>query len=694
MKAKFNKTTHALLLCSTFAGAAFAADKVSLDTDSSERFIVTLKADSLNIELPVTADTHQLREFKHNQLQSVATSVGVKTIHVLPSTNSVAVELTQAERNALLQRADVQSVEVDPKRYLLAESTPYGIGMVQANQLSDNLTGNRKVCIMDTGYQLGHPDLPSNGITGDDGYGSNNTGNWYNDGNGHGTHVAGTIAAIGGNGQGVVGVNPSNQLGLHIVKVFNDQGNWAYGSDLIRAIEQCQQAGANVTSMSLGGSGQSSAERQAFANSYAQGMLHIAAAGNDGNSSMSYPASYDAVVSVAAVNSSESKASFSQYNSQVEIAAPGVSVNSTWINSGYKSISGTSMATPHVSGVAALVWSHFPNCSNQQIRDALNATAKDKGATGRDTSYGYGIVQAKAAYDYLAGSSCGGGSGDAKPVANFAVQVSGKTAQFSDSSSDDKGITSYAWQFGDGASSTTQNPSHTYSVAGDYTVSLTVTDTKGQTNSKTQRITISDDSTGGCNGLANWSAATAYKVGDKVAYQSNQYEATWWSTGAQPDVYTNVWKRTGACSGGGGENQAPVANFSFNATGLDVSFAQAASDDKGVVSYAWDFGDNTSSSAANPSHSYAQAGTYSVSLTVADSEGLTNTKTQSITVSSDTGGNGCNGVVAWTASAIFLAGKQASYNGRLYTAQWWTQGANPEENSGPWDVWQDAGACK
>ncbi|WP_105172524.1 S8 family serine peptidase [Pseudoalteromonas sp. T1lg24] len=692
MKAKFNKTTQALLLCSTFAGTALAADKVSLDTDSSERFIVTLKSDSLKMGLPVTADAQQQQAFKLNKLQSLASSVTSQAIHVLPSTNSVALKLTQAEREQLLNRSDVQSVEVDPKRYLLAESTPYGIGMVQADQLSDNLTGNRKVCIMDTGYQLGHPDLPSNGITGNDGYGSNDTGNWYNDGNGHGTHVAGTIAAIGGNGQGVVGVNPSNQLGLHIVKVFNDQGRWAYGSDLIRAIEQCQQAGANVTSMSLGGSGQSSAERQAFANSYAQGMLHIAAAGNDGNSSMSYPASYDAVVSVAAVNSGESKASFSQYNSQVEIAAPGVSVNSTWINSGYKSISGTSMATPHVSGVAALVWSHFPNCSNQQIRDALNTTAKDKGAAGRDTSFGHGIVQAKAAYDYLASSSCGGGTGDAKPVANFAVQVSGNTAQFSDSSTDDKGITSYAWEFGDGATSSSQNPSHTYSTFGDYTVSLTVTDTKGQTNRKSSIVTISDGSSGGCNGLANWSASKAYKVGDKVAYQSNQYEATWWSTGAQPDVYTNVWKNTGKCSGDGNANQAPVSNFTFSATGLTVAFSQTATDDKGVVSYTWDFGDGTTSNATNPSHSYAQAGSYTVSLTVADSEGLSHSKSQSVVVSSDTGA-GCNGVVAWSAGTVFLTGEQASYNGRLYSAKWWTQGANPEQNSGPWDVWQDEGAC-
>jgi PKD repeat protein len=302
--------------------------------------------------------------------------------------------------------------------------------------------------------------------------------------------------------------------------------------------------------MSLGGSGQSAAERQAFANSYAQGMLHIAAAGNGGNSSMSYPASYDAVVSVAAVDSRENKASFSQYNSQVEIAAPGVGVNSTWNNNGYKSISGTSMATPHVSGVAALVWSHFPNCTNQQVRDALNATAKDKGTAGRDTSYGYGIVQAKAAYDYLAGGQCGVG-GDAKPVASFSVTVNGKTIQLKDGSFDDKGVSAYAWEFGDGATSSSQNPSHTYAAAGDYTVKLTVTDTIGQTASKSQVVKVTDGNTGGCNGVAAWSASKVYVAKNQVSLNGNLYEAKWWNQGQNPEQFSgrwDVWANKGACN--------------------------------------------------------------------------------------------------------------------------------------------------
>ena len=697
MKARLNKTTQALIFCGTLVPTVYASGSLTEvlgeSLNQEQRYIVTLKEDNKAVSLPFRVSPQQAQQLQFNRLQSVADDVAAETVQVLPSINAVSVKLSSQQKADLASRPDVASIEIDPKRHLLAESTPYGIRMVQANQLSDNMSGNRKVCIMDTGYTLSHPDLPSTGITGNDGHGSNNTGNWYQDGNGHGTHVAGTIAAIGGNGQGVVGVNPSGQLGLHIVKVFNDSGRWAYGSDLIKAIEQCQQAGANITSMSLGGSGQSAAERQAFSNSYSQGMLHIAAAGNDGNSSMSYPASYSSVVSVAAVDSSENKASFSQYNSQVEIAAPGVNVNSTWNDNGYNSISGTSMATPHVSGVAALVWSYFPSCSNQQIRDALNATAKDKGSRGRDTSYGYGIVQAKAAYDYLANSDCGGPD-DKKPIASFTANISGKSVQFVNSSSDDKGIVRYDWQFGDGGSSSLESPSYTYSSEGRYTVQLTVTDTIGQTAVRSQVVEIKGGGTGVCNGVEAWSASKSYRSGNKVSYNGYEYEATWWSTGAQPDVFTNVWKKLGKCSGsGGGDNQAPVSAFSFDSNGLSVSFTQQASDDKAVTGYQWSFGDGATSTSPNPSHTYAQAGSYSVSLRVSDAEGLTNQVSKTVRVSSDPIG-GCNGVPPWTAGAVFLADAQASLNGRLYQAKWWNQGQTPEQYSGPWDVWTDKGLCQ
>ncbi|WDE13686.1 S8 family serine peptidase [Thalassomonas haliotis] len=369
----------------------------------NERYVVTFKN---------TATIMSGGKMSAAGAQSLMQSYGAKTIRTLDRINGVAIEMKQSDVANLLNNDQIEMVEVDQPRYILdnprvlAESTPYGITMVQADQVSDAATGNQKVCIVDTGYNMGHEDLMSSGITGDDNDGNgNDTGNWNNDGHGHGSHVAGTISALGGNNTGVVGVNPSGQLGLHIVKVFNDAGNWAYGSDLIAAISQCEAAGASVISMSLGGGASMNSEANAFSSALNNGVLSIAAAGNDGNSTMSYPASYDSVMSVAAVDSSENKASFSQYNSQVEIAAPGVSVNST-IPGGYASWSGTSMATPHVSGVAALVWSHHPSCTAAQMRNALNMTAKDKGASGRDTSYGYGIVQAKAAVDAITAEGC------------------------------------------------------------------------------------------------------------------------------------------------------------------------------------------------------------------------------------------------------------------------------------------------
>ncbi len=195
--------------------------------------------------------------------------------------------------------------------------------MVQANQLSDASTVNLKVCVVDTGYILSYSDLPNSGVTGN---GNSQSSSLSSDGHGHGTHVAGTIAAIGGNGQGVVGVNRSSKLGLHIVKVFNDLSQWVYGSDLVLAIQQCQAMDSTVISMSLGGGSSSTAEQSAFDSAYASGILNVATADHDGNGTLSYPASYNSVMSVAAVNSGGSSASFLQYNSQVAIAAPGVGI--------------------------------------------------------------------------------------------------------------------------------------------------------------------------------------------------------------------------------------------------------------------------------------------------------------------------------------------------------------------------------
>lgn len=342
-------------------------------------------------------------EFSELGASTILRQALVSEARHVPEFNFSVATLNLQQISELNDSGAVEYIEVDSKRYLYAESTPYGISMVQAPLVSDAYTSNTKVCIIDTGYNYGHPDLPSSGVTG---YAFSGHGSWSTDGNGHGTHVAGTIAAIGRNNIGVVGVNPSAKVGLHIVKIFNDAGNWTTASNLVTAIQSCKNAGAKVVNMSLGGGGSNATEQNALTNFYQGGMLLVAAAGNAGNSSLSYPASYSAVVSVAAVDSNRNRANYSQYNSQVEIAAPGSSVYSTYKNNSYATLSGTSMATPHVAGVAALVWSYYPRCTPARIRTALTATAQDRGTAGRDIYYGFGIVRAQNALSYLQTNGC------------------------------------------------------------------------------------------------------------------------------------------------------------------------------------------------------------------------------------------------------------------------------------------------
>ncbi len=340
---------------------------------------------------------------------------------------AVAAELTEKQKKRLEKNPNIEYVEVDQKRRFMAQDVPYGIGQVQADLVDDSVAaasaGGKKICVIDSGLELPHEDMGTRGGT-INGTNDSGTGNWHDNGGPHGTHVAGTIAALD-NGLGVRGVIGSNP-NLHIVKVFNSSG-WGYSSSLVSAIETCANNGADVVNMSLGGGGSSQTEANAMQDLYNQGVLLVAAAGNDGSSysetdPMSYPASYNAVVSVAAVDSSKNLASFSQKNSQVEIAGPGVNVLSTYPEGtgqqgNYGTMSGTSMASPHVAGVAALVWSHHPTCTAQEIRSVLNTTAQDLGAAGRDVKFGYGLAQTKDAVDYIDANGCdsSGGGGDPEP---------------------------------------------------------------------------------------------------------------------------------------------------------------------------------------------------------------------------------------------------------------------------------------
>lgn len=461
--------------------------------------------------------------------------------HEVFGMNAMAIEVPAVALKGLANNPNVEYVEEDVIRkpfaltapstgtpYTSGQLVPYGIPMVQADQLSDVNAGNRRVCIIDSGIDRAHEDLAGQAanMTGVNDAG---TGNWFTDENHHGTHVAGTIAALNNSGTGVVGVNANGKLKLHIVKVFGAAG-WAYSSTLASAANQCGTYGANVISMSLGGGRSSRTEKNAFDALQNKGVLSIAAAGNDGNTVISYPAGYTSVMMVGALDENKAWATFSQYNTKVEISAPGVGVLSTVpMNSGtaptlavggvsyeagsmdgspvsvataplayfgngetsvagsmsgkvclisrgvidfatkvtnckssggvaavvynnvagafggtmgttvttipsvtatdvdgaamknqlgqsatvgvkansYAYFDGTSMATPHVSAVAALVWSYYPTCTGLQIRNSLTKSAMDLGPVGRDTKFGFGLVQAKAAKDRIASLGCG-----------------------------------------------------------------------------------------------------------------------------------------------------------------------------------------------------------------------------------------------------------------------------------------------
>ena len=227
--------------------------------------------------------------------------------------------------NSLESSTFATTAEPDPKRWPLAENTPWGYSAVQSAQVSDAGAGNMTVCVIDSGYDINNPDLPGSARA--SGTNDSGTGNWYQAGGSHGTHVAGTIAAVGDNNQGIKGVIPDN-VNLHIIKVFSASG-WTYSSTLTSAISDCQAAGAKVVNMSLGGPSSSTSEANAMQNFENNGILLVAAAGNDGDSSFSYPASYDAVVAVAAVDENLQHANFSQFTSQVELAGPGEAILST-----------------------------------------------------------------------------------------------------------------------------------------------------------------------------------------------------------------------------------------------------------------------------------------------------------------------------------------------------------------------------
>ncbi len=416
---------------------------------------------------------------------------------------AVAASLPPKAIENLRKNPNIKSIVTDIEIHTMEYGTSYfsdwGIKQIGADKVHNNgIKGETiNVAILDTGADLDHPDLVSNIVYSYDFSGFNDPD--ASDRNGHGTHVAGTVGALL-NSNGVVGVAPD--VNLYILKVFTDSGRGSY-SDVIEALEWCYlthgDSNSNndiqIVSMSLGSEyADGDPDFEDLVDTlYDVGILLVGAAGNSGsaNDNVIYPARYENVIAVAATDINNYKASFSSTGPAVEISAPGVLIRSTYKNDRYATMSGTSMATPHLAGTAALVMAANPGISNVEVRQILRDTADDRGEPGRDTSYGFGLVDAYEAAVPIGTNQPPVADAGADQTINDADDNNIETVTLDGSASDDPdgSIVSYEWKIGDNVLGDTGILTYDFTV-GVHTVTLTVQDDGEATSSDNVIVTV------------------------------------------------------------------------------------------------------------------------------------------------------------------------------------------------------------
>jgi type VII secretion-associated serine protease mycosin len=266
------------------------------------------------------------------------------------------------------------------------------IGTEQGWEISRG-TEDIKIAIVDTGVDLDHPDLENRLV---DGYNVIEDSDNPDDDNGHGTHVAGIIASETNNREGTAGVTWYNQI--MPVKAMGAKG---YGTtfDIAKGIVWAVDHGADVINLSLGNYQESNVLKQAIRYAFKKDVVMIAAAGNDSSNQPSFPSAYPEVLSVSAIDYDGKRASFSNYGDYVDIAAPGVYIPSTYYQKQYAALSGTSMAAPHVSGLAGLIKSANPDLSNKEVMSIIQKSAIDLGRKGKDIEFGNGLIDVNQALE-------------------------------------------------------------------------------------------------------------------------------------------------------------------------------------------------------------------------------------------------------------------------------------------------------
>jgi thermitase len=367
----------------------------------SEPFILSAGAQSIHSDdggeyvedEVVVGFTDPISDEKLNPINAKITGgiseIGAVVISVPPGTVDDAIAYLETQPNVRYAEPNYFVYADDTYPSDTSFSLQYGLTNIHAPQGWDWSTGAGwvTIAIVDSGVDYLHPDLAGKVLAGIDLVNGDSD---AMDDNGHGTHVAGIAAAATNNGEGISGV--SWGAGILPVKVLNASGNGTY-VNVANGIIWATDHGAQVINLSLGGASPSIVLEDAVNYAYTRGVVQVGSTGNSGGSLVLYPAHYAPVIAVAATDASNIRAAFSNFGNQVDLSAPGDQIYSLYPGGGYGYRSGTSMAAPYVSGLAAILIGLPGNYNAGWVENQMETTALDLGAPGWDPYYGFGLIQ-------------------------------------------------------------------------------------------------------------------------------------------------------------------------------------------------------------------------------------------------------------------------------------------------------------
>ncbi|MBU5246895.1 S8 family serine peptidase [Bacillus halotolerans] len=379
------KTTFCKLVVSVTLFFSFLAlEPLAHAETSSEKEVIVVYKNKDGKETVLDSDAEVEQQYQH--LPAVAVTADPETVKEFKQDP----DILYVENNVTFTAADNTDLKVLSEN---ADTTDnfeqWNLEPIQVKQAwKEGLTGkNVKIAVIDSGISP-HDDLSISG-----GYSAVSYTSSYKDDNGHGTHVAGIIGAKH-NGYGIDGIAPEAQI--YAVKALDQNGSGDL-QGLLKGIDWSIANGMDIVNMSLGTSSDSQILHDAMDKAYEKGVLLVAASGNEGNGKpVNYPAAYSSVVAVSATNQHNQLAAFSTTGNQVEFAAPGTDITSTYLHQYYATGSGTSQATPHAAAMFALLKQRDPGNTNVQLRALMQKNIVDLGITGRDQQFGYGLIRYKA----------------------------------------------------------------------------------------------------------------------------------------------------------------------------------------------------------------------------------------------------------------------------------------------------------